>query len=120
MFIATYYPATGQEDELCYQNRDMMGTGTANCSTTLSCLQACPAGSLPGDFKSGNLDVDPCVQRCFVASCPAASAKLIALDDCSRAMCATECASSGSSTCATCAQSKCLDQVNGCFTDACN
>ena len=44
MFIGLYYPAMSNSDEQCFGG-DEFGTGTATCSQTLTCLQACPPDS---------------------------------------------------------------------------
>jgi Copper type II ascorbate-dependent monooxygenase, C-terminal domain len=118
MFIATYYPAMTLFDELCTHDRDMIGTGAAPCGASLACIRACPSGAVP---TGGGLtfDADPCLQKCMVASCPAASGKLLALSACTKANCANECATPGSSACTACAQAKCLTEAAACQTDTC-
>jgi len=120
MFIATYYPALETADEECTRDRDMIGTGSVGCGGTLACLRACPSGFDPGSLGAGNTSVDPCIQTCLVDSCPDATAKLFAVNACTRDKCSAECANAGSSDCTTCAQAQCGSQAVACISDACN
>ncbi len=119
MFIGVYYPEMGQADDFCQADPDMFGTGKIGCSPTLECLRACPA--VPSQTGGNGIpNIDDCTQKCFVASCPSAGAKVIKLKNCSAASCATECADKASSACTLCAASKCGTEVDACTADACN
>ena len=119
MFTGIYYPAMDQASEYCLSDMDKFGTGTASCAATSTCVQTCPAGSAPtGLAGSGTPDVDPCWQKCFVASCPAASTPLLAQLNCIGAKCATECGGTGSG-CTSCAIQNCADTVGACINDTC-
>src|SRR6185312_4195319 len=96
MFIGLYYPAMTEADDNC-DGADEYGQGTVSCSDTLSCLQACPSGS----NDPSTADFSPCVQKCFVQSCPGATTPLLAALDCISNKCPTECggASDAGSSC---------------------
>jgi hypothetical protein len=117
MFTGAYYPAMDAASEGCYSGMSMFGSGTATCGATLTCLQACPAGSAPTKLGSGMGDVDPCWQKCFTQSCASASTPLLAQLNCLGANCAAECAAGN---CSTCAQQKCLTQSIDCLNATCN
>src|SRR6185503_1377478 len=121
MFIGYYYPPVPPEKggtafENCLQTPlpsgvgDMYGTGTKPCSSTLSCIQACPPGDAPhpGD---GRIDVGKCWQQCMTDSCPKASAPLNALGYCVGQMCAEACAGGD---CATCVVANCASEYSAC------
>ncbi len=116
MFTGLYYPALGTPEDMCLTTHDTFGTGTNSCSSLLSCLKTCP----PLVIGTAQADIDPCNQKCFVGSCPEATGLLIALQNCTKSKCATECADRASTTCSTCAQANCLDEATACFTDKCN
>jgi hypothetical protein len=121
-FFAIYYPEMGQDENFCLAagQADMLGTGKATCYQTLTCLQTCAKnGAPPIALSPGHTDVDPCNQKCMVGSCPTASAKLDALNECVQAMCAAACADATSSACQQCALSSCGDVTNACFNDVC-
>jgi hypothetical protein len=121
MFVGTYYPQMTVSDDFCASGRDMMGTGTAACGASLSCLRACPPESLPGSSKgaAGITSVAPCAQKCTVDSCPSASSKLVAVNSCTTKNCATECQTPGADACTACVASKCAAQVAECQADVC-
>jgi hypothetical protein len=118
MFIGTYYPEMGQLSDFCIQGEDMLGTGTAACGATLSCLQAC-GGKLG---LGGGLQVSPpdCEQACFVESCPTASAPMIDFSTCMQKSCKTPCSDTSSSACATCITANCATQYGTCQSHTCN
>ncbi len=112
MFIGTYYPDLGSLDDLCEAGPDMFGVGTAKCTDTLSCVSACPQLSF-------DQNAPPCIQKCMVDSCPGASAALFPLLECIGSSCATQCATSGSSTCTSCVASNCASQYVACSSATC-
>jgi hypothetical protein len=114
-----YYPALPREVESCALDPDEFGTGTANCAATWSCVSACAAGSAPpADLGlSSAPDVDPCWQRCVVASCPATSAPLFALERCVQSSCAADCASPAADACAACQAAACPSESTACASD---
>ena len=118
MFVGTYYPEMGQLSDFCVQGEDMLGTGTAACGATLSCLQAC-GGKLG---LGGGLQVSPpdCEQACFVESCPTASAPMIDFSTCMQKSCKTPCSDTSSSACATCITANCATQYETCQSHTCN
>lgn len=120
MFIGMYYPRLDDRNaEFCMPPvGDEYGTGTMGCGDMLTCVSKCPPFPKAVGL-GGNVDVDPCWQKCFVSSCPAASRKLFDLNDCTQSSCATECADSSSSACQSCALSKCSTQTTACLSDAC-
>jgi hypothetical protein len=127
MFIGLYYPAMPQSAEQCF-NGDEFGTGTATCSQTLSCLQACPpeddAGASSGEL--GLVNYNACVQQCMVASCPSASDPLSTFLTCLQGPCASACRGGGGggedagSGCTSCIASQCLSQYEACSSQTCN
>ncbi len=117
MFTGVYYPALGTPDDMCLNAHDMFGTGASTCSTLLSCFKSCPPLNL--NIGMGQPDVDPCNQKCMATSCPDASGLLVALQNCTKTNCATECATTGTSACSDCAQNKCSPEVTACFSDTC-
>jgi hypothetical protein len=118
MFIGTYYPEMGQLSDFCVQGEDMLGTGTAACGATLSCLQAC-GGKLG---LGGGLQVSPpdCEQTCFVESCPTASAPMIDFSTCMQQSCKTPCSDTSSSACTSCITANCVAQYEACQAHTCN
>jgi hypothetical protein len=132
MFVAVYYPELGQQADFCGAGPDMLGTGTATCYPTLQCYDTCTkngAAPLPTHFGPDTLggadggaplSIDPCYQKCFVASCGNAVQKMAALGACSQSHCATECATANSGACATCAQTSCGNELGACLNDTCN
>jgi hypothetical protein len=117
-----YYPGLGADVDNCRASADEFGTGSATCSQTLACAEACPASSAPPPDLGLGQDgpVDPCWQRCIVASCPDASALLFALRRCQSAACLNECAGDAGTTCATCQQSRCPNEATACDADTCH
>jgi Copper type II ascorbate-dependent monooxygenase, C-terminal domain len=116
-----YFPAVDAQAESCALAPDDFGTGQGTCSQALACVNACPAGSgPPADLGlSSTPDVDPCWQRCVVASCGDASALLFALERCANKNCSTECAAPASDACAACQTAQCPAQSSACAGDAC-
>lgn len=116
-----YYPAMNAEAESCALSPDDFGSGQAACAQTLACVNACPYGTAPpADLGlSSTPNVDPCWQRCVVASCPDASALLFALERCALTSCSTECATPSSSGCAACQAARCAAQSSACASDTC-
>jgi hypothetical protein len=130
MFVALYYPEMGSTVDFCRLDPDLFGTGTAGCGPTLACLQACAAqgaplsmslGDAPPDGGAGfdQATIDPCDQKCLVASCGPATAKLGAVRDCTRRSCAAECAAGQGSACSTCALANCASAIAACSSDTC-
>lgn len=122
MFTGMYYPAMDQASEYCLSDMDQFGTGAAACAATSSCVQSCPPGSAPtglGSANAGAANVDPCWQKCFVASCPTATTPLFAQFKCIGARCATQCGAGGSG-CTACAIQNCPNEVSACQQHACN
>ena len=117
-----YYPAMNRDVESCAIAPDDFGTGAATCAQTLACAGACPAGTAPpADLGlSGTPNVDPCWQRCVVASCADASALLFALERCVQAQCAAECSAASSASCASCQTTRCPQEATACASDACS
>ncbi len=120
MFTGVYYPDMGLSDNFCMNEPDMFGTGKATCRETQDCVQACPAGSAPKLGAASGGKVDPCWQRCFVASCPSAAAPLLKQFSCIQSKCKEACASAGSPQCASCAIGSCPAEVSSCQAQACN
>jgi len=116
-----YYPAMGSQAESCALAPDDFGTGSATCAQTLACAGACPAGSAPpADLGLSTVpNVDPCWQRCVVASCPRASALLLALVRCEQNNCGSECAAPSSAACAACRTTHCPTEASACAGDTC-
>jgi hypothetical protein len=121
VFSAAYYPAIDTQTESCAVSPDNFGTGTAACAQTLACVNACPPGTAPpADLGLSTApNVDACWQRCVVASCPDASALLLALERCTQNHCATECAAPSSGACGACQVAQCPVESSACSTDAC-
>lgn len=120
VFSGAYYPALDQEVESCALSPDEFGTGVATCADTLACVNACPAGTAPPldlGLLSGTPNVDPCWQRCVVASCPDASALLFSLERCAQASCEAACATPSSAACAACQASACSPESIACAGD---
>ncbi len=117
----TYYPASSSPMESCALAPDDFGTGTATCAQTLACVNACPPGTAPpADLGLSTAPhVDPCWQRCVVASCRSTSALLFALERCSLAHCVTACGAAASAECAACQMAQCATAWNGCAADVC-
>jgi hypothetical protein len=116
-----YYPVMNTRAELCALAPDDFGTGAATCTQTLACVNACPAGTAPpADLGlSTTPNVDPCWQRCVVASCGDASAPLLSLERCAQTRCITECAAPSSNPCAACQAAQCPVESSACASDTC-
>ncbi|HEY4012697.1 MAG TPA: hypothetical protein VGM06_05140 [Polyangiaceae bacterium] len=114
-----YYPPLPPDAETCALAPEDFGTGTADCATTWSCVSACAAGTAPpADLGLSTApDVDPCWQRCVVASCPATSTPLFALVRCVQSNCAAECASLASDACVACQAAACPSESSACTGD---
>ncbi|HEY8042117.1 MAG TPA: hypothetical protein VIF15_20075, partial [Polyangiaceae bacterium] len=117
MFIGLYYPEMGQPADFCISDQDMFGNGTAKCSDTLTCLQAC-GGKLSVGGLGGSLP--PCEQKCFVQSCPTATAPLMPLVSCIKSSCSTQCDGTSASACSACVGSSCGSQYTTCSSHTCN
>jgi hypothetical protein len=117
-----YYPGLGGDVDTCRTSADEFGTGNATCTQTLACVDACPPSSAPPSDLGLGRDgpVDPCWQRCIVASCPDASALLFALRRCQLAACVNECGGDAGNACATCQQSRCPSEAAACSADTCH
>jgi hypothetical protein len=116
-----YYPAMDARVESCALAPDDFGTGSATCAQTLGCVNACPSGTVPpADLGLSSVpDVDPCWQRCVVASCADASALLLSLERCAQSSCTAECAAPSSSACAACLAAQCPLESSACASDVC-
>jgi hypothetical protein len=116
-----YFPDLGDDVSSCRAGPDMFGTGTATCGATRTCIDACPAASAPpADLGLGRaLPIDPCWQKCVVASCSDASALFLALRACTTAKCAAECGAGPSSACTSCIQAQCAKEAAACDADSC-
>jgi hypothetical protein len=117
MFIGTYYPEMGQLSDFCLQDQDMLGTGAAACGATLSCMQTCGGNIGLSGFEASP---PPCQQTCMVASCPTASAPLVAFSSCMSGSCKSECSDPASSACTTCVTNNCASQYLACQSHTCN
>jgi hypothetical protein len=117
----TYFPAGNPDMESCALAPDGFGTGTATCSQTLACVNGCQAGTVPpADLGlSSTPNIDPCWQRCVVASCAGASAVLFALERCLQTRCAAECAAPSSASCGACQTAQCSGEATACASDSC-
>jgi hypothetical protein len=115
MFVGVYYPAMSTVDEQC-QNGDMYGTGTTACTDTITCLGACPPNT---DAGALGVDFNECIQKCFVSACPEATGPAITALSCIQSKCASECASSASSTCTSCVISNCATEYGACSSATC-
>jgi hypothetical protein len=120
-----YFPEIGPEFDEC-QSPDELGTGKADCVATQACVDACPAGSAPPANLGlgGEPAIDPCWQRCIVASCPDTSALLFALRACVAAHCASSCggvdAGDAGTACTTCEKAQCSAESTACSGDPCH
>ena len=117
MFTGLYYPAVDQNFEYCMQTMDSFGTGSATCSATTTCLQQCPAGSMP-TFGAGMANVPDCYQKCFVASCPSASTPLLNQFACIQQHCDAEC-NQGMGNCPNCVLANCGTEYQACQSHTC-
>jgi hypothetical protein len=115
MFIGIYYPEMSEVADYCASGQDMYGSGTATCSATLSCLQAC--GKIT--FGSLNTAAPSCEQTCMVDSCPTATGSLMPLLSCVKSNCATPCGSAASAACTSCIASSCASQASACQAQTC-
>jgi hypothetical protein len=113
MYIGLYYPAMDPADEQC-ESGDTYGTGTTSCTDTLNCLSACP----PDDAGAQGINFSQCIQQCFVASCPNASAPLLAALNCIQSSCSSQCATQGSE-CTSCITASCASQYEACASATC-
>ncbi len=114
-----YYPAMPSDAESCALDPDDFGTGQTSCSGTWTCVNACAPGTAPpADLGlSSTPDVDPCWQRCIVASCPDASKPLFALERCAQDQCASSCSVPSSDACSACVATACPTESSACATD---
>src|SRR5262249_17915009 len=115
-------PDQGDDVSACRSAPDMFGTGTATCGATRVCVDACGvAASPPPDLGLGRaVPVDPCWQKCVVASCADASALLLALRACIAAKCTGACAAGPSAACTSCVQASCAKEASACDADTCS
>jgi hypothetical protein len=111
MFVGAYYPRN-RTTELCGlpgMDQTYIGTGTATCAETVTCLDA--AGS-PTDR-----------QECVVASCPGNSKAITDLLGCNidaiLDSCAEPCADPLSPSCASCAKLACAAETAACQAASC-
>jgi hypothetical protein len=121
-FSGVYYPALQEQAEACALAPDAFGTGTATCAQTLACVSACATPSTAPLFDFGIStapSVDPCRQKCLVASCPSASAPLFALEQCIQMNCMAPCAAPTSAECSGCQGAQCAAQTSACAGDPC-
>jgi hypothetical protein len=118
-----YFPEQGTTFDAC-ESADEMGTGTAACPATSACVAKCPPGSSPpyNLGLAGEPAINPCWQRCMVASCPDTFSLLFSLRACLAAQCAGECdsdAGDAGSACAACGQAHCATENSACAADPC-
>lgn len=112
MLTAFYYPAMDPRDEFCFVDAEEMGTGTASCADSTTCIQKCPAGEAPRAAPGlTGVDVGKCWQECVTASCPKATAPLLKQVFCIGQKCQAECAAG---SCTSCALEKCQTEVLAC------
>jgi hypothetical protein len=117
MFWGYYYPAFDDPYlEACFGITEF-GTGDKTCAQTTECLQGCPPAEGP-KLSGARVDLDPCLQRCMVASCPSAGALIDAQNTCIDQHCSEACGGSGD--CTACATEKCFDQAIACQTATCD
>jgi hypothetical protein len=90
-----YFPDLGADVADCRASPDSFGTGAATCAETRTCVDACPASSAPPSDLGLGRDgpIDPCWQRCMVASCADASALLFSLRACQASTAPSNCSS---------------------------
>jgi hypothetical protein len=121
LLTGTYYPALDSSFESCARSPDEFGTGNVPCAATLACVSACPPGTAPpADLGLPSVPrIDPCWQRCVVASCTDASARLFELEACARSNCAADCAAPSSAACGACQAAQCPAEARACASDAC-
>ncbi len=119
MFVGLYYPAMTTADEQC-RSGDTYGTGTATCTDTLKCLAACPPADagLPGNSGPPEININACIQQCFLESCPDASAPLVAVTHCIQSQCSGSCGAPGA-TCDSCISASCGPQYAACANSMC-
>jgi hypothetical protein len=120
-YSGIYFPDLGDDVSSCRAAPDMFGTGSATCAATRACTDACPAASAPPlDLGLGRATpIDPCWQKCIVASCSDASTLIFALRACAVSKCPSDCASGPSSACTSCAAAQCAKEVAACNADSC-
>jgi hypothetical protein len=118
MFTAVYYPAMGLEADQCRPGMDSHGSGTLSCSALGECMASCPAEDRPGsEFPP---KIGPCIQKCFVDSCPSASGPFLAQLACLNRQCGEACkGGSGSDACRSCMIEKCPSEVTACLAAKC-
>jgi hypothetical protein len=116
MFNAFYYPAMDPADEAC-ADADEVGTGSATCAQTTSCLETCPVTDAP-DFASGDPRVGECWQKCMTGSCPNVASALFPQLACTTEKCASECAAMGDA-CRACVANRCAADVAHCQAQRC-
>ncbi|HZU82796.1 MAG TPA: hypothetical protein VE987_07765 [Polyangiaceae bacterium] len=114
MFIGVYYPDLGVGSDFCLSSADEFGTGTSDCKTATTCLQACPSG---GNEQYPNFA--PCIQKCIASTCPSASGPLLDQLQCIQGSCNDQCIL-GKGDCTSCAVQNCAQQVSACQAHACN
>jgi hypothetical protein len=111
-FTGTYYPTADTDFEFCLNSFDRFGVGDQTCAQTSTCLQQCP--SMAAQPTPGG--ISDCWQKCFVNSCPAASAPLL-----SELLCIKQkCGSCTGNDCLGCALTNCGSEINACQTAVCD
>ena len=118
MFLGLYYPEMGKSADFCVTSPDMMGTGNATCSTTLSCFEKC-GGAIKLGSGGVSIDVPDCQQKCMVDSCASAAAPLLDFNSCLDTNCKSQCATASSSACTSCVASSCGTQYEACANHTC-
>ena len=122
MFGGYYFPAMSPEEEACF-GMDGHGTGTATCSATRACVDACPASSRP-NLGFGHAEVGACWQACIAASCPNATGVLFPELRCRQDKCADACADTttadGKAACDACTAAECAPESAACDAAACS
>ncbi len=118
MFLGTYYPELGLEENRCFPGMDMHGTGTLTCTQVGECARACPPGA---PTKAGVFppDISECVQKCVTESCPSASGPFLKQLTCLQSSCAEPCVDSTTDACRACMTEKCLAEASACLTHTC-
>jgi hypothetical protein len=119
-----YFPELDATFDAC-QGADEMGTGKAACPATSTCVAKCaPGSSPPANLElGGEPAIDPCWQRCIVASCPDTFSLLGSLRSCLDAQCAAGCesdAGDAGSACSACEQAHCAAESSACAADPCH
>ncbi len=112
-FGGLYFPAMPETADYCF-DKDRLGTGTKTCNEALKCRRQCPT-----DAALEHDGLSPCLQTCYVDSCPSATKPLLAVGSCTQTNCAAACALRPSAACDACVNTKCASQVDACNAAPC-